>query len=532
MDKKPGKKVNQTSGRRRKTGKEVPQVLEEKLKIAANQWVATLDAIKDAISLIDVEGKILRCNKAMSNLVGKPFTEIIGRTCWELVLGTSEPVPGCPIVRMKETRQRETLILPIGNKWFEVTADPNLDKSGGLSGAVFVISDITERKRAEEEKAKLEGRLLQARKMEAIGTLAGGIAHDFNNLLMGILSYTSLMLMKTDKSHPLYEKLKIIERQIQSGADLTRKLLGFARGGKYEVQPVNVNDLIIKTSEVFGRAKKEITIQTKLQEDLHAVEVDSGQIEQVLLNLYMNAWHAMPSGGELYLKTRNVVLDEQYCRPFDAKPGLYVKISVIDTGVGMDAETMQRIFEPFFTTKDIGRGTGLGLASAYGIIKNHGGIISVYSEKGQGSTFTLYLPASEKEILAEAKPGEGIIPGHETILIVDDEEPNVESLKELLETLGYKTLTARNGREAIELYREYPKGIHLVILDMIMPGMNGRETFLKLKEIDAEVKVLLSSGYSIDGEAAKILDLGCSGFIQKPFRVAQLSQKIRTVLDS
>lgn len=395
-----------------------------------------------------------------------------------------------------------------------------------------VFSDITERKRAEEEKAKLEGRLLQAQKMEAIGTLAGGIAHDFNNLLMGILGYTSLMLMKTDKSHPFYEMLKIIERQVESGSDLTRKLLGFARGGKYEVKPVNANDMIIKTSEVFGRTKKEITIHRKLQKYLHTVEVDRGQIEQVLLNLYLNAWQAMHSGGELYLETQNVVLDERYCRPFDVKPGSYVKIQVTDTGVGMDTETRQRIFEPFFTTKDMGRGTGLGLASAYAIIKNHGGIIDVYSEKGHGSTFSFYLPASEKEILAEAKPEEGIIPGHNTILIVDDEAMNIELLKELLETLGYKTLTARNGQKAIELYREYRKGIHLVILDMIMPGMNGRETFLKLKEIDAEVKVLLSSGYSIDGEAAKILDLGCSGFIQKPFRVAELSQKIRTVLDS
>ena len=211
---------------------------------------------------------------------------------------------------------------------------------------------------------------------------------------MGIIGYTSLMLMKTDKTHPFYEKLKIIEKQVESGAELTKQLLGFARGGKYEVKSINVNDLIIRTSDIFGRTKKEITIHKKLQEDVHSIEGDGGQIEQVLFNLYVNGWQAMPSGGNLYLETQNVMLNEQQCRAYSTKPGPYIKISVSDTGVGMDAETRKRIFEPFFTTKGVGKGTGLGLASAYGIIKNHGGIINVYSEKGYGTTFTIYLPAS------------------------------------------------------------------------------------------------------------------------------------------
>ena len=301
-----------------------------------------------------------------------------------------------------------------------------------------IFRAITERKRVEQEKKKIEEQLFQAQKMEAIGTLAGGIAHDFNNLLMGILGYTSLMLMKIDKPDPFYEKLKIIEKQVESGTDLTRQLLGFARGGKYEVKPVDLNDLIIKTSNVFGHTKKEVTIHRKLQENLHTVEADRGQIEQMLLNLYVNAWQAMPSGGELYLETRNVVLDEEYCRPFNAKPGPYLKIQVTDTGVGMDAETRHRIFEPFFTTKDMSRGTGLGLASVYGIIKNHGGVITVYSEKGHGATFTVYLPASEKEVPGESKKEDEIVHGHETILIVDDEQANIDSVQEVLETLDIR----------------------------------------------------------------------------------------------
>lgn len=339
------------------------------------------------------------------------------------------------------------------------------------------------------------------------------------------------MLMKTGKSHPFHEMLKIIEKQVESGAELTRQLLGFARGGKYEVKPLNANDLIIKTSDIFGRTKKEITIHRKLQDDLHSIEADRGQLEQVLLNLYVNAWQAMPSGGELYIETRNVV-DEQFSRPYDAKPGPYIEIAVTDTGVGMDADTRKRIFEPFFTTKGFGRGTGLGLASAYGIIKNHGGIINVNSEKGHGTTFIIYLPASEREV-AETKTTEvGLLTGDETVLIVDDERVNIEVMKELLETLGYKVLTAQNGKKAIELYREHSNNIRLVILDMIMPEMNGKETLEKLMEIKESVCVLLSSGYGINGEDKCILDLGCKGFIQKPFRADELSRKIRTMLDS
>jgi signal transduction histidine kinase/DNA-binding response OmpR family regulator len=394
------------------------------------------------------------------------------------------------------------------------------------------LAGIIVRKKTEEEKVKLYQQLNHAHKMEAIGTLAGGIAHDFNNLLMGILGYTSLMLMKIDKTHPFFEKLKIIEQQVESGAELTRQLLGFARGGKYEVKPINVNELIIKALDIFGRTKKEITVHKNLQADLDTIEADRGQIEQVLFNLYVNAWQAMPSGGSLYIETKNVMLDEKQFSTYKVEPGPYVKISVADTGIGIDAETQKRIFEPFFTTKGIGKGTGLGLASAYGIIKNHGGTINVYSEKGHGTTITVYLPSSAAKAV-EAKPDEGdLLTGDETILIVDDERANTESVKELLEILGYTVMVGNSGEEAIGLFRENPGTIQLVILDMIMPEMNGRETLVKLMELDKNVRVLLSSGYSIDGEAKTILDLGCSGFIQKPFRIEELSQKIREVLDS
>ena len=394
----------------------------------------------------------------------------------------------------------------------------------GRPAALNFLRDITTEKR-------LEAQLQQALKMEAMGTLAGGIAHDFNNLLMAIQGRTSIMLVKKDSSHPDIRHLKGIENNIESAADLTKQLLGFARGGKYEVKPTDLNELVKKQNRMFGRTKKQISIRGKYEKDLWSVEVDQGQIDQVLLNLYVNAWQAMPAGGDLYLETENVALDENYVNPFSVEPGRYVKISVTDTGVGMDRAIQKKIFDPFFSTKEMGRGTGLGLASAYGIIKNHGGFISVYSEKGHGSTFNIYLPASEKEIIEEKKPTGDTLRGTETVLFVDDEDMIIEVAGELFEQLGYKVLTAGSGKEACEIYEKNKEQIDIVLLDMIMPDISGSDTYDKMKKIDPDIKVLLSSGYSINGQATEIMDRGCNGFIQKPFKMKELSQKLREILD-
>jgi nitrogen-specific signal transduction histidine kinase/CheY-like chemotaxis protein len=382
------------------------------------------------------------------------------------------------------------------------------------------------------EHKRLEAQLLQAQKMEAIGTLAGGIAHDFNNLLMGIQGHISLMSLYLDSDHPHFEHCKRIEDMIQRGADLTKQLLGFARAGRYEVKPTDLNDIVDKSTELFGRTRKEIKIHRKYQKEIWPVEVDRRQIEQVLLNIFVNAWQAMPGGGDLYIQTENVTLDEDYYKQFMVKPANYVKISVIDTGSGMDQQTKQRIFEPFFTTMKMGRGTGLGLASTYGIIKNHGGIIDVSSEKGQGATFEIYLLASEKEIIKEEKmPAEVILKGTGTVLLVDDEDMILDVGQKILKAMGYKVLLARGGKEAVEVYGKHKEEIDLVVLDMIMPDMSGGEVYDVMKESNSNVKVLLSSGYSIDGQASEILDRGCNGFIQKPFSMNDLSGKIREILD-
>ncbi|MBA7551511.1 Sensor kinase CckA [subsurface metagenome] len=313
--------------------------------------------------------------------------------------------------------------------------------------------------------------------------------------------------------------------------ELTKQLLGFARGGKYELKPTDLNDLIKRTSRMFGRTKKEIKIYRKYQKDLWTVESDQGQIEQVLLNLYLNTWQAMPEGGELHLQSENITLYEDYFKSFTIEPGRYAKISVTDTGEGMDEVTQKRIFDPFFTTKDMGRGTGLGLASVYGIIKNHGGIINVYSEKGEGTTFNIYLPASEKKVTEKKQVAEKLLKGTERVLLVDDEDIIINVGSQMLKKLGYEILTAGNGKEAIELYRANKDRVDMVILDIIMPDMGGGEAYDKLKRINPGIKVLLSSGYSIEGRATEILEQGCNGFIQKPFNMEQLSQKIREILD-
>jgi signal transduction histidine kinase len=394
-----------------------------------------------------------------------------------------------------------------------------------------VQRELAERKRTEEKKKELETQLLHAQKMEAIGTMAGGIAHDFNNLLMGIMGNVSLMLFDASPDHPHYSELKSIEQCVERGADLTKQLLGFAMGGKYETIPTDLNEIVKRSSKMFNRTRREISIYEKYETDLRPVEVDRGQLEQVLLNLYVNAWQAMPGGGNIYLQTENVTLNEKEVKPYNVKPGNYVKISIRDTGVGMNEKTQQRIFEPFFTTKEMGRGTGLGLASVYGIIKNHGGFIRVHSKKGRGTTFYIYLPASQKEIPEESKLPGRILGGTETILLVDDENFIIDVGEKLLNKMGYKVLTARSGKEAIEIYEKNKDEIDIVILDMIMPGISGGETFDKLKTINSRIKVLLSSGYSIDGQAAEILERGCSGFIQKPFQARVLAQKIRLILD-
>jgi nitrogen-specific signal transduction histidine kinase/CheY-like chemotaxis protein len=395
----------------------------------------------------------------------------------------------------------------------------------GKPSTLNFLRDITRQK-------ALEAELQHARRMEALGTLAGGIAHDFNNLLMGIQGRISMMLMSSDASHPHFQDLKDIEDIIRSGANLTKQLLGFSRGGRYEVKATDMNVLIKQTFDLFGRAKKGIRIQRRFQKELWAAEVDRGQLEQVLLNLFLNASEAMPHGGTLSLSTTNVVLDKEFTDAHRVPAGRFVHVSISDTGVGMDEETLRRIFEPFFTTKGMGRGTGLGLASVYGIITNHSGIIKASSKLGAGTTFDIYLPASDRAIATESSLfPEPVLKGKETVLLVDDEPKVLDICERFLKTLGYSVLIAKSGFEALETHGRNKEKIDLVFIDMIMPGMNGRELFDQLRAVQPSLKALVSTGYSVEGEVSDLMTRGCKGYIQKPFSIKALAKEIRRILD-
>ncbi|MEW6113108.1 MAG: CHASE domain-containing protein [Thermodesulfobacteriota bacterium] len=402
-----------------------------------------------------------------------------------------------------------------------------IDYEGAPAVLEFVV-DLSETK-------TLRAQLYQAQKMEAIGALAAGVAHDFNNLLTVVNGYAELLI--TDKAHddPDYEDLEKIYSAGHRGADLVKRLLTFSRRAESNPKPLNLNHQIEQVKTFLDRTiPKMIAIELSLSENLPAINADPTQIEQILMNLAVNGKDAMPEGGKLIIETRNVILDPDYCRlHVEAKPGPHVMLSVSDTGHGMDQETVDRIFEPFFTTKEPGKGTGLGLAMVFGIVKQHGGHVTCYSERGNGTTFKIYFPIIGADA-EEDKASEAPLPsgGAETILLVDD-EPAVRDLgQKILERAGYTILTAANGKEALELYAGQKDRVALVLLDLIMPEMGGRQCCEELRRVRPGVKVVIASGYSSGGTMNIATELGARGFIRKPYDARQLLQTVRNALDT
>jgi PAS domain S-box-containing protein len=491
--------------------------------------VTAVEHAAESIIVTDPQGIIEYVNPAFEKITGYARNEVIGRhielvdsgqhskTFFNSILDTlqrGKVWQGRMVNKRRDHSLYET----------EATVSPVKNKAGEITNYVSVQRDVS-------HEVRLETQLRQAQKMEAIGTLAGGIAHDFNNLLMGIQGNISLSLLDVDTDSPLAKNLKKIEQYVQNGVDLTKQLLGFARGGKYEISLLDLNKLLKEQNLMFSRTNKDIVFENESNPELWTVEADRGQIEQVLMNLYLNAVQAMPGGGTLKTRTENVIIDQDQYSPYFVKAGRYIRIAIEDTGVGIDEKIQQRIFDPFFTTKEMGRGTGLGLASVYGIVKNHEGFINVYSKKGQGARFEINLPASGKVATNKEKTREEFIKGKETVLLVDDEEMIIDVAQRMLDKLGYKVFTARDGKEAVAAFRKHKQEIDVIILDMIMPKMSGGEAFDRIKEIRPEIKVLLSSGYSINGQASEILNRGCNGFIQKPFNLQNLSKSLRTILE-
>jgi PAS domain S-box-containing protein len=508
---------------------------EEALRESEERYRTILDTIVDGYYEIDFDGNVTFCNDAMLRILGYEPDELPNLTNQAYMTPDYAKRVESVFRQVYETGQPATSLdwelIGKDGQGIAVEASISLIRGGNGDPAGFrgIIRDVTERVQVAREREQLEAQLRHAQRMEAVGTLAGGIAHNFNNLLMGIQGNVSLMRKQTDPRHPHNQRLRVIESLVQSGSTMTAQLLGYARVGNYEVRPLDLDQLTHQTAETFALARREIRVHEDFTAGLPPVRVDGGQIEQALLNLFVNAAEAMPSGGDLFLSSYVTTHEALRGKSYEPKPGTYVCLEIRDTGIGMDEETRERIFEPFFTTKGLSGGTGLGLASVYGTIKAHGGYIEVISTVGAGATFSIYLPATREDVDPTLDTGK-IMLGKGTILVVDDDEAVLEACASILEYLKYTPLRAPTGEEAVELYRERAGEIDLVILDMILPDMGGGDVFDAVKEIDPRAKVLLASGYSLEGQAERIIKRGCDDFIQKPFTIEQLSQKIRELI--
>lgn len=618
------------------------------------------------VLLLDIEGKILRCNIAMKNFVEKPFDEIINRSCCEVIFGDQTPIENCPFLRMKETLHRETLEVSIKDRWLNISLDPILDESDNLNGAVCIISDVTdhkkveeairkseekyrtiienieegyyevdlagnfifandpeaktlgysmeeligmnycnyteletskrvyevfnqvyktgksikdfsfdvirkdgekrsievsvslikdsegkpigfrgisrdvtERKHAEAKMTALQEQLRQSQKMEAIGQLAGGVAHDFNNLITVIRGYTDLILHSIDKNNPLYEDTLEIKNASEKAESLTRQLLAFSRKQILQPKVLELNTLISNMAKLLKRLIGEnIELITNFSADKAKIMADPGQIEQVFINLVVNARDAMPEGGKLIIETCNLEIDEEFTHNhINMNPGPYVELSISDTGIGMSQEIKEHIFEPFFTTKEKGKGTGLGLSTVFGIVKQSGGNILVYSEPDQGTTFKIYLPRVEETLESkESFESKNNIPsqhmGNETILVVEDEEVLRKLITSVLKKRGYKIIEASDGEDALDLIKgQKENSIHLVITDLVMPRMSGPELIKKLSLLHPETKVLCISGYTVNPMIQPELLKPQTSFLRKPFAPETLAQKVCEIIN-
>jgi PAS domain S-box-containing protein len=509
--------------------------VEEELARTTREWQTTFDATNDAIWILSPDHCILRCNETSERLFHRPRGDLVGRHCWEIVHGTTHPIPECPMLRSRHSLRREVMEFKIGERWFQITVDPILDASGGFTGGVHFMTDITSRKRAEEERAKLQSQLLQAQKMESVGRLAGGVAHDFNNMLQAILGHTELALAKVDPSQPLFPDLQEIRKAAERSATLVRQLLAFARKQTISPKVLDLNETVKGMLKMLRRLiGEDLDLAWMPGQGLRPVKVDPSQIDQILANLAVNARDAVTGVGKLTIETNNVILDEACAAEHPGVvPGEYVLLAVSDNGVGMDKDVLKHLFEPFFTTKGVDKGTGLGLATVYGIVKQNNGFVSVYSEPGRGTTVKIFLPSYTGKI-EERNSKEGIaqLPGgRETILLVEDDPGLLDMIRTLIERQGYTVLAANTPTEALSLAEKHLNEIHLVLTDVVMPEMNGRVLLEKLQSIRPGLKCLYMSGYTANVVAHQgVLDSGVQ-LIQKPFSAKALAEKVREILD-
>jgi PAS domain S-box-containing protein len=491
----------------------------------------------DAIRTINLEYDIVMNNRSMTDFLNGAGTNGEGCKCYQLIALDICNSEKCVLKRIAMGEKLVQMETPIElydgrKKVVRLTATP-LMENGRIAGVIESIQDITEQKAAEKKSRNLQTQLVQAQKMESVGRLAGGVAHDFNNILSVIIGYSELGLATVAKGHPLSEKLQIIEDAAQKAAALVRQLLAFSRKQVLEMTVLNVNEVVSNMMKMLSRViGEDIQLEMSSLRSTRTIFGDQSQLVQVLMNLAVNARDAMPSGGKLVIETDDIDLDEDYSRIYTyVQPGAYVMLSVTDTGVGMSKEVVKNIFEPFFTTKGPEAGTGLGLSTVYGTIKQHGGHIHVYSEPDQGTTFKMYLPATNKK-KAEEKTTHAwrARRGNETILIVEDEQVLRLLITDILRPMGYQIFTAENGREALEVFKTIEGKIDVLLTDIMMPEMDGRELARRITQMSPETNVIFMSGYtqSIIMQPDSVRE-HCY-FIPKPITPSVLSEKLRQVL--
>jgi len=506
---------------------------EAALRISEQRYRHIVETTNEGVWVLDAEARTTFMNARMAAMIGRRVEDVLGKPAIDFVHRDSRSTWAPHIERRTEgvvAHADIRLDRPDGKViWVLVDSTPSFDDAGRYEGVLTMAVDMTERRR-------LEDQLRQSQKMEAIGSLAGGVAHDFNNLLSVILSYTSLALEGLQPGEPMHSDLEEVRKAGERASDLTRQLLAFGRQQMLQPRVVSLNQILAGMEKMLRRILGEdVELALLTSHTLGKVEADPGQLEQVIMNLVVNARDAMPAGGKVTIETANAELDAAYCaQHLDVAPGAYAMLGVTDTGVGMDAATRARIFEPFFTTKDNGKGTGLGLSTVFGIVRQSGGHIWVYSEPDRGTTFKVYFPRTDAALDTQPSPHAALVvlTGNETVLLVEDEEQVRAIMRTILRRHGYNVLEAQNGGEAFLICEKFPAKIHLLLTDVVMPRMSGRELAERLVAMRPEIKVMYVSGYTENSVVHHgVLDAGVS-FLQKPITPDALLRKVRDVLDS
>jgi len=512
------------------------KLAEERIRESSRRITALFNATSDSVILLDPDCTILAINEHGARRRGLRPEDLVGQSLCERLPPETARIRSAKVEHILRTGQPTVFEEDRDGRQYMIRMFPVPGADGEVAQIASFSRDITEGKLAEAEKTRLEGQLMQARKMEAIGVMAGGVAHDFNNILGAILGYAEMVLQdaKTKRANPA--DLEQIVKAGERGKQLVRQILTFSRKVEVDLRPLDLNQAVSQAAQLLEKTiPRMIGLELELTRRLRPINADANQLEQILLNLGVNAADAMPDGGLLRIRTENVVVENRACLACGQTfSGQYVALSVSDTGHGMDRQTIERIFEPFFTTKPKGKGTGLGLATVYGIVLGHGGHIDCHSELGQGTTFTVFFPALQSQpplAVAADAPALAVVGGRERILLVDDEAAIRDVTARMLESAGYQVRAVASGELAIEAYRQDEAGFELVLMDMSMPGMGGRKAMLAIMAGDPAARVLIASGYAADGQVQAALEGGAVGYVAKPFRRTELLAAVRAALE-